>query len=268
MQDFIPDLTLFVQQYVLPLVWKVLGALVLWIVGGMLIGLSRRLLTRAMAGRGLDPTFSIYLNSALGVLLRIILLVAVLGIFGVESTSFAAILAAAGIAIGMAWSGLLANFAAGLFLVVLRPFKVGDVIGAAGVIGLVSEIGLFVTTVDTIENIRIFIGNNKLFADNIVNYSSIPIRRVEARAQIAHGVDAREVGARLVALLKATPNVVAEPAPSVDILEFNAAGCVLYVRPYCNGSDYFQVLDATQRAIAEVCSGLPIPAPHAVQYNK
>lgn len=265
--EAVPDVTIVIQNYAFPLLWRVLGAVALWILGGMLIRTARKLLGRAMDLRGLDATFSSYLNSALGVLLRIILLIAVLGIFGVESTSFAAILAAAGIAIGMAWSGLLANFAAGLFLVVLRPFKVGDVIGASGVIGLVSEIGLFATTIDTIENIRVYVGNNKLFSDNIVNYSSIQLRRVEAKIQLAHGIDLRDFSARMIARLKQIPNVVEEPAPTVGILEFNLAGTMMYVRPYCDGMRFFQVLDDTHQAILEVCSGLPIPAPHSVHHN-
>ena len=91
----------------------------------------------------------------------------ILGVFGVETTTFAALIAAAGVAIGLAWSGLLANFAAGAFLVILRPFKVGDFISAGGIMGTVKEIGLFVTTIDTLDNVKTFVGNNKLFSDNI-----------------------------------------------------------------------------------------------------
>ncbi|MDC0666773.1 mechanosensitive ion channel family protein [Nannocystis radixulma] len=265
--ELLPDISAVFQQYILPFAWKALGAIILWVVGGIVIAGAGRVVRSAMTARGIDSTFSNYLNSALSVLLKIVLMVAILGIFGVESTSFAAVLAAAGVAIGMAWSGLLANFAAGIFLVVLRPFKVGDAITGGGVTGDVREIGLFATTIDTGDGVRVFIGNNKLFADNIVNYSANPARRVDLRAQLAHGVDARQVAAALLARIKQIPNVVQSPAPTVDILEFNAAGTLLYVRPFCNNLHYGQVIDDTQRVIAEVTGGLPVPAPHHVEHR-
>jgi small conductance mechanosensitive channel len=262
------DIYALAQTYAIPFLWKVLGAVVVWIIGSILIGTASNLLRRAMTARGLDGTVTTYIESALRVLLKIVLLVAILGMFGVESTSFAAVLAAAGVAIGMAWSGLLANFAAGIFLVVLRPFKVGDTITSAGVTGDVREIGLFATTIDSVDNVRVFVGNNKLFSENIVNYSANSYRRVELRAQVAHGVNLADLAPRLVARIKQIPNVLQTPSPGVDILEFNAAGTLLYVRPFCNNAHYWQVLDDTQRAIAEVTGNLPVPAPHTVQFNK
>ena len=266
--DILPEFSSLVQQYVIPFLWNALGAVVLWVVGGLVIGAGLGVMRRAMTSRGIDATVSSYVNAALSVLLKIALMVAILGIFGVESTSFAAVLAAAGVAIGMAWSGLLSNFAAGIFLVVLRPFKVGDTISAGGVTGDVGEIGLFATSLDTVDGVRVFVGNNKLFSDNIVNYSSNPLRRVELRAQVAHGVNLHELATKLIARLRQIPNVAQTPAPGVDILEFNAAGTVLYVRPFCNNQHYWQVLDDSQRAIAEVTGNLPVPAPHSVHFNK
>lgn len=266
--QYAPDIPQIFEQYALPFFWKLLGAVVLWVLGSAMISAGAGFVRRAMTSRGIDTTVAAYVHAALGILLKIALLVAILGVFGVESTSFAAVLAAAGVAIGMAWSGLLANFAAGLFLVVLRPFKVGDVICAGGVTGDVREIGLFATTIDTIDNVRVFVGNNKLFSDNIVNYSTNPYRRLELRAQVAHGVNLHELATKLVARLRQVPNVAQDPVPVVGILEFNAAGTVLYVRPFCNNLHYWQVLDDSQRAIAEVTGSLPVPAPHQVHINK
>src|SRR5688572_5891719 len=138
-----------VQLYAIPFLWRVLGATTVWILGGILIRFACNLLDRAMSSRNLDRTLTTYITSALNIVLRVVLIAGVLGMFGIESTSFAALLAAAGVAIGMAWSGLLSNFAAGVFLVLLRPFKVGQAINASGVIGLVQEIGLFSTAIDT-----------------------------------------------------------------------------------------------------------------------
>ena len=254
------------KLYAIPFLWQVLGAIGIWIVGGILIRFACRMVATAMTTRSLDRTLTTYVTSALSILLRVVLIAGVLGMFGVESTSFAALLAAAGVAIGMAWAGLLANFAAGVFLVLLRPFKVGDIITAAGVNGQVIEIGLFATTLDTRDNVRIFVGNNKLFSDNIINHSHNPYVRIELRAQVANGVDPFAVAARLTPLIARIPHVTAEPAPEVGVLEFNAAGTVIYVRPYVRGGmpEQEAVRGAGYQAIAEATAGLPVPAPYAV----
>jgi len=147
---------------------KVLGAIAIWIIGRLLIGMAVRLIASDLERNKVDATFPRYLGTMVSGTLTVILVVAILGFFGVETTSFAAIVAAAGVAIGMAWSGLLANFAAGAFLMVLRPFKVGDDITAAGVTGRVKEVGIFSTTI--------------LTPDNIMNYTTNPYRRVDLKA--------------------------------------------------------------------------------------
>lgn len=144
--------------------------------------------------------------------------IASLGVLGVETTSFAAVLAAAGVAEGMAWSGLLANFAAGVFLVLLRPFTKGDVIGAGGVTAEVVDVGLFATTVHTADNLKVIVGNNEIFGDNVVNYAANAFRDVDLRAQLAHGVDPADAIARLQPRRAAIANVMASPAPLVDRL--------------------------------------------------
>src|SRR5262249_52281580 len=146
---------------------KVLGAFVLWIVGRWLIGLSLRMIGRGMTRQKIDPTLIRWIQNAVSAMLNIALVVAILGYFGVQTTTFAALIAAACVAIGMAWSGLLSNFAAGVFIVILQPFKVGDFVVAGGVMGTVHEIGLFVTSIDTLDNIRTIVGNGKIFADTI-----------------------------------------------------------------------------------------------------
>ncbi len=156
---------------------KVAGAIVVWIVGRYLIGLAVRLVSAALTRQQVDPTILRYLGNIITVTLNIILVIAILGYFGVETTSFAALVAAAGIAIGAAWAGLLANFAAGAFLIVLRPFKVGDYVKAGGVEGTVKEIGLFASTILTPDNVTVFVGNNKVFGDSIHNFSASDFRR-------------------------------------------------------------------------------------------
>ncbi|MFO5527029.1 MAG: mechanosensitive ion channel family protein, partial [Cuspidothrix sp.] len=241
--------------------FKVVGAILLWIVAQKLIEFSIRLLKRGFISQHIEPTLVHYLLNIISVTLRIVLVVAILGFFGVETTSFAALLAAAGIAIGAAWGGLLANFAAGVFLIVFQPFKVGDFITAGEVTGTVAEIGLFVTSINTLDNVMTIVANNKIFSDNIQNYSTNPYRRVDLLAQLAHDVDHNQAIALLKAKISQIPNVIKDPAPEVEILTFNLAGPVLAVRPYCNNAHYWQVYFDTNKAICETFgeAGYPVP---------
>ncbi len=243
---------------------RVLEAIALWIVGRWLIGLALRMIGGAMTKQKIDPTVIRYIQNAVAALLNIILVIALLGFFGVQTTSLAALIAAAGIAIGMAWSGLLANFAAGVFLVILQPMKVGDFVTAGGVTGTVHEIGLFASSIDTLDNVRNIVGNGKIFGDVIQNFSTNPYRRVELTAQLAHGVDVHAAMALLRKALAGIPNVMATPAPDVEILTFNLAGPVLAVRPYCNNKNYWQVYFDTNRLIKETftAAGFAVPEQH------
>jgi small conductance mechanosensitive channel len=254
-----------VSTYVVPLAWKLLGAIVLWIVGRWVIRLIGSALERVLAARELDPTLARYTGSVAGGLLTVLLAIAVLSVLGVETASFAALLAAAGVAIGMAWSGLLANFAAGVFLITLRPFRVGDMIAAGGVTGTVREIGLFGTTLDTGDNVRAVVGNNKIFSDNIINYSANAYRRVDLTALLAAGVDVEDAKARLRAAVVQVNNVLTTPAPDIEILEHNPLGTVLTVRPYCHNDNYWQVYFDTNKAINNTAKAAAWPAPETRQ---
>ncbi len=242
----------------------VLGAIAIWIVGRWLIRLSIRLISRTLDAEHIDPTLIRYICAAVSVLLDLILIVAILGFFGIQTTTFAAVLAAAGVAIGMAWSGLLSNFAAGVFLMIFRPFRAGDFVTAAGVTGTVREVGLFVTAIDALDNVRYVVGNNKIFSDNIQNFSTNPYRRVDLAAQLSHSADHEAAIGLLKKALASIPNVMTSPAPDVEILEFNLAGPVLAVRPYCHNAHYWQVYFDTNRAIRETLTkgGFPIPEHH------
>ncbi|WP_353929086.1 mechanosensitive ion channel family protein [Okeanomitos corallinicola TIOX110] len=230
---------------------KVVGAIILFFIGLKLIEFCTRFLKRIFRSQQIEPTLITYLLNIISVTLRIVLIVAILGFFGIETTSFAALLAAVGIAIGAAWGGLLANFAAGAFLIIFQPFKVGDFITAGGVTGTVTEIGLFTTAVNTLDNVMTIVANNKIFSDNIQNYSSNPYRRVDLLAQLAHGVDHNQAIALLKAKISQIPHILDNPGPDVEILTFNLAGPVLAVRPYCHNDHYWQVYFDTNKAILE-----------------
>jgi small conductance mechanosensitive channel len=260
------DVNALVQNASVTLVaaaWKVAGAAALFLVGRWLISFAMKLLNRALATHDFDVTLTRYLETALRIVLNAALIVAILGFFGVETATFAALLAAGGVAIGVAWGGLLANFAAGAFLIFLRPFKVGDAIMAGGITGTVESIGLFATVINSPDNVKNIVGNNKIFSDNIQNYSANPYRRVDLTATISNAVDHRDA-IRLIKLrLSSIPNVLSSPAPDVDIVQFTPAGPMLCVRPYCKHDHYWQVYFDTNRLIREAFgeAGYPSPMP-------
>ena len=265
--DVMSQATHLLNTYLVPLGWKLLGAIAVWIVGNWVIKLLRAALGRTLLARKVDATLARYAEAGANVLLKLLLFIAVLSVLGIETTSFAALLAALGIAIGAAWGGLLANFAAGMFLMVLRPFKVGDMISVGGVTGEVRELGLFVTALDTGDNVRVYVGNNKIFSETISNYSTNPVRRVDLKALVAHSVDPQDAARRLQERVARIPNVVQSPAPNVAILDFNERGTVLAVQPFCANAHYWQVFFDTNRAIAEVgaAAGYPVPESRVAQ---
>jgi small conductance mechanosensitive channel len=218
---------------------------------------------QAFARQQFDATLGRYLQTALSIVLNVALIVAILGFFGVETTTFAALLAAGGVAIGVAWGGLLANFAAGFFLVFLRPFKVGDAVNAGGVTGTVESVGLFATVINTPDNVQCIVGNSKIFSDTIQNYSANPYRLVDLTATISNAVDHRQAIRLIKERLSTIPNVLPSPAAEVDVLQFTPAGPLLCVRPYCSTQHYWQVYFDTNRLIREAFgeAGFPLPVP-------
>jgi len=215
---------------------KILAALAFWIIGRWLIGKVVGLMQAAMNRNDIDPTLTKYLGSIVAIALNIALVLGILGYFGIQTTSFAAMLAGAGLAIGAAWSGIT---------------------------GTVHELGLFGTTLITPDNVMTLVGNGKIFADTVMNYSSRPTRRVERTMQIAGSVDPLDAMARLRKALAAIPNVATDPAPEVNLLETNLVGHVIAVRPYCHTDHYWQVYFDTNEAMVRVAqqAGWPAPTP-------
>lgn len=256
----------FLSTTVTELGIKVLAAIAFWIIGRWLIGRVIAIVQTAMNRNSVDATLTKYLGSIIAVALNIALVLGILGYFGIQTTSFAAMLAGAGVAIGAAWSGMLGNFAAGAFMLVLRPFKVGDFISAGGVVGTVHELGLFGTTILTPENVMTLVGNTKVFGDSVQNFSAMPARRVDRTAQLAAGVDPLDAIARLKEAVSKIPNVVTSPAPEVNLLDINLLGTVIAVRPYCHNDHYWQVYFDTNEAMIRVGSeaGWPAPTPTSV----
>ncbi|WP_426140162.1 mechanosensitive ion channel family protein [Pseudomonas sp. DWP3-1-2] len=228
-------------QYGAVILLRVVVAILFWIVGRWLIGVVVNMVQRSLTRQKFDPTVLRYLGSFITVVLNIFLVIAILGFCGIETTSMAALLAAVGLAIGLAWSGLLANLAAGGFIIVLRPFKVGDVITAAGVTGTVMEIGLFVTSINTLDNVLTLVGNNQIFAGNIVNYSSNEFRRVELTATLPATVDEQAVMSTLRQQIGSIPDVLANPEVDINLSAISPDSLTLSVRPYCHNDHYWPV---------------------------
>jgi len=254
-----------VAQYGAAFAVKILAAIAFWVIGRWLIGFAVGMLQKALGKQKVDPTVLRYIGNIVTVTLNILLVIGILGYFGVQTTTFAALIAAVGLAIGMAWSGLLANLAAGGFIIVLRPFKVGDFISAGGVTGTVTEIGLFVTSINTMDNVLTMVGNNKIFSDNIQNFSHNAFRRVDLTAQLSGAADWQAAAALLRQRIAALDNVLAEPAVEVEILELNLVGPVLAVRPYCHTDHYWQVYFDTNRVIKDALGEAGFPAPMPAQ---
>lgn len=246
---------------IVPFLFKIAGAIALWVVGGWVIKFVVSLSRRSLSRGGMPPGLVAYLASIVGTTLRVLLLLAILGLFGIQTTSFAALIAGAGLAVGAAVSGLLGNFAAGAFLQGLRPFKPGDYVLAAGVEGTVEEVGMLVTTILTPDSVRTMVPNGKLFGDTLKNYSSNAFRRVELVAQLDHSADV----ARAIDLLKqavaAVPHQYPGKAADVEVLEFSERGPRLAVRPYTHTDHYWQVYFDTNKVIAEVLGGNGFPVP-------
>ena len=245
---------------------KILAAIAIWIIGRWLIGITLRVIKLGLQRQHIDATILRYAHSVVSVTLNILLVIGILGNFGIQTTSFAALIATAGVAIGAAWAGLLSNFAAGIFIIALRPFKVGDTITAVGITGTVKEIGLFSSTLYTSDNIATIIGNTKILGDNIQNYTNTPYRRVDMKYQISSAADPITAMALLREKVAEIENVLDQPAVEVNILEFNLVGPVLAVRPYCKNENYWQVYFDTNRVMSESLNAAGFPAPVASQH--
>ena len=258
----------FLSTTVTELAVKVLAAIAFWVIGRWLIGRVVSVMQAAMNRNAVDPTLTKYLGSIVAIALNIALVLGILGYFGIQTTSFAAMLAGAGVAIGAAWSGMLGNFAAGAFMLVLRPFKVGDFVSIGGITGTVHELGLFGTTIVTPDNVMTLVGNGKVFGDTVQNFSALPVRRVERTAQLAGSVDPLDAIARFKAAVAQIPNVATSPAPEVNLLDMNLNGPVISVRPYTGNEHYWQVYFDTNEMIVRVCREAGWPAPTPTQITK
>lgn len=232
---------------------------VLWIVArivGSLVGSSLR---RA----SFDETLTRFFVKASRWLVMLIAVVMCLSIFGIETTSFAAVLGAAGLAVGLAFQGTLGNFAAGIMLLVFRPYKVGDVVNAAGQTGKINEIELFTTTMDTPDNRRIIIPNGAIFGSTIENITHHPRRRADVEVGVDYSADIQKTREVLEAAVKGVEGVLDDPAPAVVLTGLGGSSVDWVVRAWANTGDWAAVKERTTVAVKEAldAAGIGIPYP-------
>jgi small conductance mechanosensitive channel len=228
---------------------RVIGVIaVIWIAIKIAGGLQNGV-TRGLRQRKFDETLSIFFGNMLRWLVIVGTVLACLSLFGIETTSFAAVIGAAGLAVGLAFQGTLSNFAAGVMLLVFRPFKVGDYIVAAGKEGTVAELGLFVTAIDTPDNRRIFVGNTAVGAGAIENYTAHPVRRVDIDVNIAGGEDIDASRKALEAAGELVPGRDAKLGSQVFLKGFGGGMVSWQVRVWCAPVSYWDVWQATVRAV-------------------
>ncbi len=242
----------------------VVGALAILIIGWMVAGWIRGAVNKAL-GRvpNMDETLRPFLSNLVRWFVLAFVIVAVLGQFGVETTSIIAVLGAAGLAIGLALQGTLSNVAAGVMLLVLRPFKVGDFIDAGGLAGTVVEIGLFTSELKTADGVYIMAPNSQIWNSTITNFSRNPTRRVDVLIGIAYDDDIDKGQSVLQELMDADARVLRDPAPATMVMSLGDSSVNINMRCWVNAGDYWGVLfDLTKAAKTAVeGAGLSIPFP-------
>lgn len=249
---------------------KLLLAILTWLIGSWVIKLLLKGVKKAMERGNYDISLKKFLLNLMNWTLKIILITVVLGTVGIETTSFAAILAAAGLAIGLALQGSLANFAGGVLLMIFKPIKIGDFIEAQGEAGSVKEIQIFTTKLTSPDNKEIIIPNGKLSNDNIVNYSAMELRRVDLVFGVGYDSDIKKTKDILMNILTSHPAVLKEPAPLVRLVELADSSLNFNVRPWVKNADYwgtyYDITESTKDALD--AAGIDIPYPHQVEIHK
>lgn len=242
---------------------KLVGAILVWIVGSIVVKFLAKAFSRILDKRKIDESLKPFLTGIVSSLLKVMLVISVLGMVGIEMTSFVAILGAAGLAVGMALSGTLQNFAGGVMILIFKPFKNGDVIEAQGYVGSVSEIQIFNTILKTPDNKTIIIPNGGLSNGSMVNYSTESERRVDWTFGIGYGDDAAKAKAVLQALIDADSKILKTPEPFIALSALADNSVNFTVRAWVKSEDYWAVFFDMNEKVYNTFEkeGLSIPFP-------
>lgn len=249
---------------------KLIAAILIWIIGSWIIKMIIKGVRKAMTAASYDESLKKFLLNLVSWVFKIVLIIVVLGTVGIETTSFAAILAAAGLAIGLALQGSLGNFAGGVLIMIFKPIKIGDLIEAQGEVGVVKEIEIFTTKLTGLSNKEIIIPNGALSNGNIVNYTTEGTRRVDLVYGVGYDSDIKQTKAVFDKVLSAHPKILKEPAPTVALSELGDSSLNFVVRPWCNAEDYWAVYFEITEQVKEALDAaeIEIPYPHQVEIRK
>lgn len=242
---------------------KLIGAVLVWIIGGIVVKALTNGVDKMMEKRNTDPSLRPFMKSLVNTLLKVMLVISVMSMLGIEMTSFIAILGAAGLAVGMALSGTLQNFAGGAMILIFKPFKVGDVIDAQGYLGSVAEIQIFNTILKTPDNKTIIIPNGGLSTSSMTNYSTEPTRRVDWTIGIGYGDDVDKARTVINNLIEADDRIKKDPAPFIAVSELADSSVNFAVRVWVNSADYWGVFFDMNENVYKTFGkeGLNIPFP-------
>lgn len=241
---------------------SIIIAIIIYFVGKALISLINRMLHGVMERKKVDPAIQTFLGSLVNILLMILLVISVVSALGVNTTSFAALLASAGVAVGMALSGNLQNLAGGIVILLFRPFRVGDYIEAQGTGGTVTEIQIFHTILTTADNKKIYLPNGALSSGNITNYSKEPLRRVDFTVGVEYGEDIDKVRKALSDILSMDERVLQEPAPVIVLGSLADSSVNMSVRVWVKSENYWSVYFETNEKIYNEFNRLGINFPY------
>lgn len=248
---------------------NILMAIVVFIVGRFIVSMINKLVANMLAKKKVEATIQTFLKSLINILLMILLVVSVVSALGINTTSFAALLASAGVAIGMALSGNLQNLAGGLIILLFKPYKVGDWIEAQGTSGSVSEIQIFHTILITSDNKVVYIPNGSLSSGIVVNYSRKETRRIEWIIGVDYGEDMNKVENIVRSMLEADKRILKDPAPFIALHELAASSVNVTIRVWVASSNYWDVYFQTQKRIYEEFNkqGVNFPFPQLTIHN-
>lgn len=249
---------------------KIIGAILIWIIGSWVIKKIMKGMKKVMSNRAYDESLQKFLLNLTNWILKILLIITLLGTLGVPTTSFAAIIAAAGLAIGLALQGSLGNFAGGVLIMIFKPIKIGDLIEAQGEVGVVKEIEIFTTKLTGLSNREIIIPNGALSNGNIINYTTEGTRRVDLTFGVGYDSDIKKTKDVLMNVLTSHPLVLKDPQPTVNVSELADSSVNFAVRPWSKAEDYwtvyFDITEQTKEALD--AAGIEIPYPHQVEIHK
>ena len=240
---------------------KVVAAILVYWIGSVVIKLVAKMLGKVLDARGVELTLRRFLNSLVTIGLRVVLIITVVGMLGVQTTSFIAILGAAGLAIGLALQGTLANFAGGTLILLFKPYKLGDLIDAQGILGTVKEIQIFTTVLLTPENKTAIIANGAMANGNIINYSADGKMRVDLSFMVNGSESITRVREVLLRAMAEDPKVLKDPAPSVTVNKLHMEGVELAVRPWCDPAHYWDVYFGTYERGREALAAAGVKGP-------